>query len=325
VNSDRDFIDRFNVHFKEIDKELERGFDSRVPLVVKIGKHSLLGNGKRLRPLLFVLASRLCGYDGKDIYALSTIFEYLHCASLLHDDVIDNADTRRNKPSARNLWGNSAAVLAGDFLTSKAFSIALSTNNLDFLDMIINTGLKMSEGQTLELVHTNDLNLNHDEYLDIIISKTAELMAAACACGGIAAGAGKENILRLKSFGLNIGIAFQIIDDLLDYSASEDELGKPAGKDLKEGKVTLPLIYALPEMDGDDRHSLDELTADHEISEENYGKILSRVKKSCSINKVKEEAEAYVSRAAELLNELPASPYKDDLIFLNDFMSSRKY
>jgi len=325
VNSDRDFLDRFNIHFKEIDKELERGFDSRVPLVVDIGKHSLLGNGKRLRPLLFVLSSRLCGYNGKDIYSLSTIFEYLHCASLLHDDVIDNADTRRNKPSVRNLWGNSAAVLAGDFLTSKAMSIALTAKNLDFMDMIISTGLKMSEGQTLELVHTNDLNLNHVDYMDIITSKTAELMAAACACGGVAAGAGKENILRLKNFGLNIGIAFQIIDDLLDYSASEEDLGKPAGKDLKEGKVTLPLIYALNEMDVDDRRSLEELTTDHEISEENYGKILSRVKKSRAIDKVKEEAEIYIDRAAELLNELPASPYKDDLIFLNKFMSSRNY
>lgn len=325
MDSDRNFLNRFNGHFLEIDKELEKGFSSNVPLMEDIGKHSLLGNGKRLRPLLFVLSSRLCGYEGKDIYFLSTLFEYLHSASLLHDDVIDNAETRRNKPSARNVWGNSAAVLTGDYLSSKAMAIALTANNLDFLRVIINTGLRMSEGQSMELVHTNDWDMGQDQYMDIIISKTAELISAACACGGIVSNAREEDIHRLKNFGLNLGIAFQLIDDLLDYASSEEELGKPAGKDLKEGKTTLPLIYARAGMKEDDIQRLDRLSANQDACENDYEILLMCVKNSDAIKKVREEAEIYVNKASEFLKDLPPSSYKDELISLNEFMSSRNY
>jgi octaprenyl-diphosphate synthase len=325
VASDRNFLNRFNDHFKKIDGELEKGFSSRVPLVDDIGRHALLGNGKRLRPLLFVLSSRLCGYNGKDIYFLSTLFEYLHSASLLHDDVIDHAETRRNKPSARSAWGNSAAVLAGDYLSSRAMAIALSSENIDFLRIIINTGLKMSEGQSLELAHTSDWKMGKDEYMEIIISKTAELMSAACACGGIVSNAREEDIQRLKDFGLNLGIAFQLIDDLLDYSASEKDLGKPSGKDLREGKTTLPLIYAIPEMSEDDLLRLGRLSENQEADEEDYESLLECVKKSDAIEKVREESKVYVKKASEFLNNLPPSTYKDDLMMLNEFMSLRNY
>ena len=325
VDSKRTFFDRFNKHFKKIDEELKKGFSSGIPLMNDIVKHSLLGQGKRLRPLLFVLSSMLCGYSGKDVYLISTLFEYFHCASLLHDDVIDNAETRRKKPSARSLWGNSAAVLTGDYLTSKATAIALKTGNIDFLKVIANAGQRMSEGQLLELVHTNDWEILKDKYLEIITSKSAELMAAACACGGIISNAGEEEIRRLKGFGLNLGIAFQLIDDLLDYSSSEEELGKPSGKDLKEGKITLPLIYTLSEMDENEKSSLKNLFSDSNSGEDEYKRLLMRVKNSCAINKVREEAGEYTRKASEFLDYFPGSPFKDDLIYLNEYMSSRDY
>ena len=325
VDSDKMFLNRFNPHFTKIDKELEKGFSSSVPLMEDIGRRSLLGHGKRLRPLLFVLSSRICGYDGEDVYSLSTIFEYFHSASLLHDDVIDNAETRRNKPSARSLWGNAAAVLTGDYLSSKATAVALSANNINFLRMIIDTGGRMSEGQFLELVHTNDWNMRKDQYMEIIISKTAELMSAACACGGIISNAREDDIQRLKNFGLNLGIAFQLVDDLLDYSASEEELGKPAGKDLKEGKATLPLIYALSEMKEDDVRRLENLSLNPKADEEDYQKLLMSVKNSGAITKVREEARDYVNKASEFLNAFPSSAYKEDLISLNEYMPSRNY
>ncbi len=325
VYSDKTFLNRFDKQFREIDEELKKSFSSGIPLMDDIGKHSLLGQGKRLRPLLFVLSGRLCGYNRKDIYYLSTFFEYVHCASLLHDDVIDNAETRRNKPSARSLWGNSAAVLTGDYLSTKAMAIALSAGNIDFLKMIVTTAGRMSGGQFLELIHTNDWNISKDQYMEIIVSKTAELMSAACACGGIISGAGEKEIQRLKEFGLNLGITFQLIDDLLDYSSSEMELGKPVGKDLREGKVTLPLIYTLLEMKKLERKSVENLFSNAKAGEEDYRKILIAVKNSSAINKVREEAKGYADRASEFLESFPASSYRDDLIYLNEYMSSRNY
>ena len=325
MDSDRAFLNRFNKHFREIDEELKKSFSSGIPLMDDIGKHSLLGQGKRLRPLLFVLSGRLCGYNGKNSYSLSTLFEYVHCASLLHDDVIDNAETRRNKPSARSLWGNSAAVLTGDYLSSKATAIALSANNFDFLKMLVSTGGRMSEGQFLELIHTDDWNISKDQYMEIIISKTAELMSAACACGGIISMAGEKEIQGLKGFGLNLGIAFQLIDDLLDYSSSEEQLGKPAGKDLKEGKVTLPLIYTLSEMKKLERQRVENIFSNTRAGEEDYQKIIMAVKNSSAIDKVREEAKDYADRASEFLDLFPASSFKDDLIYLNEYMLSRNY
>ncbi len=325
MNSDKAFADRFSQHFGKIDRELKNGFSSSIPLMDDIGRHALLGQGKRLRPLLFVLSSRLCGYKGKDVYLLSTLFEYFHCASLLHDDVIDNAETRRSKPSARNLWGNPAAVLAGDYLSSKAMSIALGSNNIDFLRMIINTGCRMSEGQVMELMHTNDREMDREQYMEIIISKTAELMAAACACGGIISGSDEKCIQNLKGFGLNIGIAFQLMDDMLDYSSTDEELGKPAGKDLKEGKVTLPLIYAISEMKDTEKKLLERLFSDAGSGEEDYRRILAAVKHSSAIERVRDEAKGYAKKASEFLDSFPDSSGRDDLACLNEYMSYRSY
>ena len=232
-SADREFLRQFGGYFEGIDEELSRNLSSRVSLLEDIGHYAILGQGKRFRPLLFVLSARLCGYQGDDVFRLSTIFEYIHASSLIHDDVLDHAEIRRKKASVNRVWGNLAAVLGGDFFFSKALSIAVVSSNMKFLNTLTEAGLWMVEGQILELLHIYDWELTRDKYLEIITGKTATLISAACACGAIISGAEDWAMDCLRQFGLNAGIAFQLIDDLLDYTTCEEELGKPVGNDLK--------------------------------------------------------------------------------------------
>jgi len=325
VASKRTFLDRFNHHFERVNEELSRTFSSRIPLIEDIGKHALLGGGKRLRPLLFVLSCQLCGYRGEDIYYLSTIFEYVHTASLLHDDVIDNAEVRRKKPSASYVWGNSAAILTGDFLSAKSSVIALSCDRLPFLDMLNEMGIRMTEGQVLELINTHNWHINKDVYMEIITSKTGLLMSAACAGGAIVAEVEKETVDNLRQFGLNLGIAFQLVDDLLDYTSSEDELGKPVGKDLKEGRITLPLIYTLSNLERTEIEKFQDLFKNHKAKERDYRRVIELVRNNGAIEKIRSEAKIYVDKATTFLDHFPESSVKEDLMELNAYMVERRY
>ena len=320
-----DILDNFKDHFAKINEELDRGLSSRVSLIEDIGNHTLLGQGKRLRPLLFILACRLCNYHGEDAYRISTTFEYIHASSLLHDDVLDNADTRRKKPSANHLWGNHAAVLEGDFLYSKASTIAVETNSLSFLRRIADTTMQMTEGQILELTHTNDWNTGKEEYIEVITAKTAILMSAACACGAVFSQAGEEVEKSLERFGLKVGIAFQLMDDLLDYTSSEEMFGKPVGKDLKEGKVTLPLIYTLLKLKESERKRFAELFKSHRATEQDYRNLTGLVRSNGALDQIRDEAQAYVNEAATCLKSFPDSPVKKNLLELNQYIIDREY
>ncbi len=322
---DKSFFDKFNSYFNEIEKALEQSFRSDEPLIEQICRHSLLGEGKRLRPLLFILSAMLCNYKKKDMYYLSTIFEYIHSASLLHDDVIDNADTRRKKPSASNLWGNTAAVLTGDFMFSMAFNVAIKCCRLDILDIVNNTAVRMTEGQVRELVCTRKWDTDEDQYIKIITLKTAELLAVSCEAGAVISDADADKVSALKNFGLNMGIAFQIVDDILDYSSSEKDMGKPVGKDFKEGKVTLPLIYAVSGMDESCQKKFRDLFENGSDKEEDYDELINAVRESGSLEKTKARAHEYVDRAAKYLDCFTDSSFKADLLSLNDYMLERLY
>ena len=304
---------------------MDKGLNSHVSLVEDIGSHTLLGEGKRLRPLLFVLACRLCSYHGEDVYRISTIFEYVHASSLLHDDVLDNADTRRRKPSANNLWGNHAAILEGDFLYSKASTIAVGTNSLPFLRTVTDATMKMTEGQILELTHTNDWNTGKEEYTEIITAKTAVLMSAACACGAILSQAGEEFEQSLARFGLHVGIAFQLMDDLLDYTSSEEMFGKPVGKDLKEGKITLPLIYTLSKLEESKTKRFADLFKSHRASEQDYRNLTELVRSNGALDQIRDEAQTFLDEAATCLNSFPDSPAKKNLLELSQHIIDRTY
>lgn len=318
-------LGQYNSHFERIDEELGKVISSRVGLIEDIGRHTLLGQGKRLRPLFFVLSCRLCNYQGGGIHRLSTIFEYIHTASLLHDDVLDNAEVRRNKPSANHLWGNHAAVLVGDFLSSRSFFIALDSNSLPFLKTLVETATRMAEGQVLELIHTDDWKISKEEYMEIITAKTAVLMSAACACGSIISGTDVEAEQSLAKFGLNAGIAFQLMDDLLDYISSEEVFGKPVGKDLREGKITLPLIYTLQELEGSERKRLENLFKNQQATEEDYRNLIEIVRSNGVVDRIQDEARSYSNKAASSLSLFPDSPFKRDLLELNRYIIKRRH
>jgi octaprenyl-diphosphate synthase len=316
---------QFSRHFKEINDELKGSLDTRVALVEDIAEYSLLGKGKRVRPLLFVLCAQLCGSKQDNLYHFSTIFEYLHTASLLHDDVLDNADTRRKKPSARQVWGNPAAILGGDFLYSKASAIAVEWNSLQALRVLTAMVSRMVEGQLLELSQTHNWHINKDQYLEIITAKTAVLMSAACSCGAIVAGADQETLERMSDYGLNLGVAFQLIDDMLDYTSCEEAFGKPVGKDLREGKVTLPLIYAISKLESKEVDRLEALFKSEKVSDEDYTRLIAMVRQLGVIQKVKDEAAEYTQKAVGLLDPFPPSPAKEELIALCSYLVDRDF
>jgi len=319
------FLDRFSTHLKEIDEALNQSLGARIPVVSDIVRYALLGAGKRIRPLLFVLSSQLCGYKGKDVYRLSTLFEYVHAASLLHDDVLDNADLRRSKPSVRQVWGNSAAVLGGDFLYSTASAIALECRNLELIRLLSDVLKRMVEGQFLEMEHTHDWKITKAEYMEIISAKTAALMGAACTSGAMVAGTDEKTMQHLGEFGLNLGIAFQLMDDLLDYTSSEEVFGKPVGKDLKEGKITLPLVHFVSELEKVEVERLAGLFKSQKASDKDYEDLIRRVRNHGAIERVRSEASEYIARAVNLINPLPDSPFKQGLLELGGYILTRHY
>ncbi len=319
------FLDHFDSCISRINEELGKAFDSDVSLIEEVASYSLLGGGKRLRPLFFILSCKLCNYHKSDIYPLSTIFECLHAASLLHDDILDNASIRRGRSSANKIWGNPAAVLVGDFLFSKSSRMAVDRKHLEFLKVLTDTAIRMTEGQMLELINTHNWNITRREYMGIITSKTAALISAACASGGVIARAGEAYVQSLKNFGLNMGIAFQIVDDVFDYTSTVEKAGKPIGKDLREGKITLPLIYTLSSLDKGERGRLEHLFKNRNASEKDHLRIIELVQDNGAINECRKDAQAYANLAGTYLSPFPDSPIKESLLKLNQFIVDRSY
>jgi octaprenyl-diphosphate synthase len=241
----QDVFQRYSDDLKRVEECLDFHLRSEINLIPEIIQHLIGSGGKRFRPLLLLLCADLCGYRGQKCYTLSAVIEFIHTATLLHDDVIDHAKTRRGKVSANNVWGNAASVLVGDFLYSKAFKLMADDDNLAVIKLMSATTNIMSEGEVFQLVKCGDIDITEAEYLTIIEKKTSILMSAACASGAILGNATQKQIDALAGFGLRLGSAFQITDDTLDYTAMEEEFGKSIGKDLEEGKMTLPLIHAL--------------------------------------------------------------------------------
>jgi len=230
---------------KSVEKELLSIFDSYATVIPLIGKHIIDSGGKRVRPLFLLMSAELCGYHGKERAHLGAIIEAIHTASLLHDDVIDGAETRRGKAAAHRVWGNQVVVLVGDFLYSNALRLAVAQKSQKIMETLSEATTRMTEGELLQLNKTGDPEITMDEYFKIISAKTGILISAACRIGAILAGQSEEREQALSQFGLRTGIAFQLADDILDYVARQKDLGKKLGKDLEEGKITMPLIQLL--------------------------------------------------------------------------------
>jgi octaprenyl-diphosphate synthase len=283
-----------------INAALAANLQTHVPLIAEVGRHILLSGGKRVRPLLFILAARMCGHRSNNLADFSTIFEYLHAATLLHDDVIDAASVRRGATTANTIWGNQAVILVGDFLLSKALSMAVTTDRLKILKVLAQTTTQMAEGEILQLIHTGNLNLNETEYFEVITRKTAILMAAACQIGGILAGAPPAQEEALSRMGLNLGLTFQLVDDILDYTGDQKQLGKEVGADLREGRITLPLIHALSKADAKDRERLTEMARC--LTPEMIPEFHTLIDKYGALDHARAQARQYTLKAQENLS-----------------------
>jgi octaprenyl-diphosphate synthase len=319
-----DFLARIERDSEQINFCLRDNLQSHVQLIAKVGNHILLAGGKRLRPILFVESSRMCHYNGGREYYFSTVFEYIHAATLLHDDVIDRAATRRGRESANMVWDNSAAVLVGDFLYSKSFNMAVEMGNFEILDVISSTTNRMAEGMVLELIHTHNLDMTEEQYLEVIVSKTAVLMAAAARVGGMLGVTTPEQQRALENFGMDLGIAFQMVDDALDYTLSEKEFGKPVGKDIEEGKITLPFIHTLRSLPEPEAKRLRDMTSRDSYRAENFPEVCELVRKQGGIEETLARARAYADSAVGYLDAFPDCEHKDLMLELADFVIYRK-
>ena len=291
-----------------INQALAANLQTHVPFISEVGRHILLSGGKRIRPLLFLLSARLCGCQGNHLADFSIIFEYLHAATLLHDDVVDAATVRRGLSTANTIWGNQAVILVGDFLLAKSLSLAVDTEKLKVLKVLAHTTTLMAEGEILQLLHSRNLNLSEEQYFDVTIRKTAALMSAACQIGAILGGAPADREEALAQFGLNLGITFQVVDDILDFTGDERELGKPVSNDLKEGRITLPLIHALAQAKEADRRRFHDLA--QEVKIENAPEIMALMEKYGSLEYAREHARRYNLKAQENLQLFPDSKEK---------------
>jgi len=241
----KDIFKNYSEELKTVEHRLMDIFQSNVLLIPLIGKHILSSGGKRIRPLFLMLSADLCGYKDSNRALLGAIIEAIHTASLLHDDVIDGADTRRGKPASHVMWGNQIVILVGDYLYSNALKLAVTQKSQKIMEALSNATTSMTEGEILQLHKTGYPEITKEEYFQIISAKTGILISAACRIGSILANQPDEKEAALVSFGLKTGIAFQLADDVLDYMAKPEDLGKRLGKDLEEGKITMPLIHLL--------------------------------------------------------------------------------
>jgi len=246
----RDFV---SLDLQKVDELIYKLIKSKVALIPEISNHTITSGGKRLRPMLTLACAQMCGYTGTSHIELAASVEFIHTATLLHDDVVDKSDLRRGVLTANSLWGNKESVLVGDFLLGKAFELMGSASSLEVYRVLSNAAVVISEGEVKQLAVTGKLDISEEEYFEVINAKTAELFAAACQISGVVANRKDEEISALRQYGLSLGAAFQIIDDILDYSADQEQLGKNVGDDFREKKITLPVIIAYKNANAEER------------------------------------------------------------------------
>ena len=282
---------------------INRAVQSEVALISQIGTYIISAGGKRLRPIITILAGKSLGLDSDKLYELAAMVEFIHTSTLLHDDVVDESDLRRGRATANNLFGNAAAVLVGDFLYTRAFQLMVGTGSMKILEVMADATNIIAEGEVMQLMNIGNINISEAEYLQVIQYKTAKLFEAAAQVGAILAGASAEQEQALKDYGMYVGTAFQIIDDVLDYSGSPEQIGKNVGDDLAEGKPTLPLIYLMqqgsPEAAADVRAAL-------EHSDRNrFAQIHAHILASDALDYALGQAQAAVRQAVACLDALP--------------------
>ncbi|HEX7046691.1 MAG TPA: octaprenyl diphosphate synthase [Gammaproteobacteria bacterium] len=290
-----------------VDAEIRKELASDVALINQLGHYIINSGGKRLRPMLVLLAARAMGYSGQHHIGLAAVVEFIHTSTLLHDDVVDASDMRRGKDSANAIWGNEASVLVGDFLYSRAFQMMVRADNMRIQRVFAEATNRIAEGEVLQLLNVHDPDTDETRYFDVIERKTAKLFEAAAEIGGILAEADDDQLAALREYGMQLGIAFQLIDDVLDYDGDEKEFGKHVGDDLAEGKPTLPLIFAMREGDADQRTLIREAIENGGI--ERLDDVMRAVDSTTALDYTRQKAETAADAAQRALGALPQNDF----------------
>lgn len=318
----RQVFDSYQAELTQVENSLIDLFKSDVLLIPVIGKHLVQGGGKRLRPLFHLCSAALAGYKGNDHITFAGILEAVHTASLLHDDVVDGADVRRGKPAAHALWGNQVVILVGDFLYSNALKQVVSLKDQRIMETLSAATTRMTQGELLQLQRTGNLDITEADYLKIVSAKTGMLISAACRVAGMLAKCGPQKEEALGQYGLKAGVAFQMADDILDYMAREGEFGKRLGKDLDEGKITLPLIFLLRAVTASEKEELRSIIAGP-LTTESLARMVQLLERYRSIEEAFDYAKALVHEAKAVLDAFDPCPAREHMYELADYALSR--
>lgn len=320
-------VDRFAIpvakELKEVERLFETGLNSDVPLINEVVQYIVQNGGKRLRPLLTLLSAKLAGFQGEAVIKMAAAMELIHTASLLHDDVVDDAGLRRGKPSTKSKWGNSISVLVGDFFWCQMSRIVVGHGSLRILKVVTDTITITTEAEILEITRHSDFSVDEEVYLKVIGGKTAALLSACCQIGAVLGGVSEVFEEALKRYGYDLGIAFQLSDDVLDYESEEEKFGKHKGGDLREGKLTLPLIVALRRANAADAHIIKDTLLSGRIESERLKTIVEIIQKHDGLQETRRLAKQYVEKAKAHLDIFKPSLEKESLLALADYVIER--
>ncbi len=321
----QDVLTEYKSDMERMERRIHESLGTEIPLIKEVSRYILGSGGKRFRPLLHLLSARLCGYREHDAeYLIGSIMEFLHTSSLLHDDVVDDAKLRRGRSSANSIWGNQASILVGDYLYSKALYHAVRLENQRIMAVLSETTTVMSEGEVLQLMHIQNPDITEADYFRLVECKTGVLIAASCRLGAIISRAPLSQEDALTAYGKKLGLAFQITDDTLDYAADQTQLGKVLGKDLAEGKVTLPLIYLMREAAPEERKNLHGILQADAVNDADLASVLGLMKKYGSVEKSLEKAQQFSNEAKAALDLFPDTLHRRALTALADYVIQRE-
>jgi octaprenyl-diphosphate synthase len=306
-----------------VEREFVRHIQSRVALIPEMGRYIQKSGGKRVRPAVLLMAARLAGYTGDRAVLFASVVEFIHTATLVHDDIIDGADLRRGRMAVHSRWGNDITVLLGDYLYIKSMAMALTHDSLEIIRVLCDVTLRMIEGELYQLTKAGDVDIAEDEHFEIIRRKTAFLFGGCAQIGGMLGGVAPEEEAALREYGFNLGVAFQLVDDLLDYTADQAALGKPIGGDLREGKVTLPIIYLLQRGGDEADHLVRTVVNERAVTPEQWHDLLALLREHHAGDLAFERAVDYASRAKAALSAFPPTRERDALMALPDYVLAR--
>jgi octaprenyl-diphosphate synthase len=323
INNMADVWEAYRDELEGVERQVRTNLDSSVALVNTVAAHILNSGGKRIRPLLLLLSARLCGYSGREHHQLGSLVEFIHTATLLHDDVVDDADIRRGQRTARKVWGNQISILVGDYLYSKAICQVVDFRSQGINEVLAEACKKMAEGEVLQLYYNGNPAMPEADYLKIVEHKTAGLIAASCRMGAILADASGAQQDALFRFGQYLGMAFQVADDTLDYTANGERLGKTLGQDLRQGKATLPLLHLLHHCSEQDRQMIIDRMETRTLTEGDLGRLIRLMKEFGSIAHAMGRARTFVAAAQRELSQFEDSTTKRALSVAADYMVTR--